>query len=493
MAHLFDQLEPAAQRVAGFGRVECSTSDSSSVSDAAVVATLDDATLLCLSEATAELIRHAESIAALTAGEIAHRSRRELGYAGLAQRTGHRTAEALVQSATRSTSPEAAKLVRVGAIMVEADAAARLGEPGERFPAIESPWAAPLAEAVASGAMSTSQAESIRRGLGEPTADINAGSLRDAATRLVRDGLTIDADRLFRLARSMRDELDAAGITDRERARKDARFLRITPLADGMHRLSGLLDPESAATVRGFFDQLTSPRRGGPQFVADAERERAQSILDDPRTTDQIMHDGFVDAIRIANETAPDSMLGAKRLSVRILVTQDAVSSRAGHGRIEGQPDPISFESVERHLCDTGILPIAFDDDGQCINVGREQRLFTRRQREGLATRDGGCLWPDCDRPPAWTEAHHINQWHRDAGLTNLADGVLLCRHHHLLLHDNHWKINRTGTQYWLNPPPTKDPTQQPTLLKSKSASLHDLLAAAGREHQNSARDRHAG
>ncbi|HEV7566754.1 MAG TPA: hypothetical protein VGO31_12425, partial [Microbacteriaceae bacterium] len=64
MAHLFDQLEPAAQRVAGFGQVECSTSDSSSVSDAALVAALDDATLLCLSETTAELIRHAESIAA---------------------------------------------------------------------------------------------------------------------------------------------------------------------------------------------------------------------------------------------------------------------------------------------------------------------------------------------------------------------------------------------------------------------------------------------
>ncbi|MDQ1608645.1 MAG: hypothetical protein QOE16_1377 [Microbacteriaceae bacterium] len=473
MAHLFDQLAPSAQRVARFARVESGAVASSSVtesseglpaapdlsdvlasdsvvvtsdaaviatdaavltSDAAVIASLDDATLLGLSEAAAELIRNAESIAALAAGEIAHRSRRELGYAGLAQRTGHRTAEALVQSATRSTSPEAAKLVRVGTIMVETDAAARLGELGDGSPTIEAPWATPLADAVTAGAISTSQAESIRRGLGEPTPEVTPASLRNAATRLVRDGLTIDADRLFRLARSIRDELDAAGIADRERARKDARFLRFTPLADGMHRLSGLLDPESAATIRGFFDQLTSPRRGGLRFVADAEQERAQSIIDDPRTTEQIMHDGFVDAIRIANETAPETMLGAKRLSVRILVTQNTVNTRTGHGRIEGLPDPISIASLERHLCDTGILPVAFDDDGQCVNVGREQRLFTRRQREGLATRDGGCLWPACDRPPSWTEAHHINQWHRDTGHTNLADGVLLCRHHHMLL-----------------------------------------------------------
>jgi hypothetical protein len=275
-----------------------------------------------------------------------------------------------------------------------------------------------------------------------------------------------------------------------------------------MHRLSGLLDPESAATIRGFFDQLTSPRRGGPRFVADAEKERAQTIIDDPRTTDQIMHDGFVDAIRIANETAPDTMLGRTRHSVRILITHYAVNTRTGYGRIEGQPDPVSFETVERHLCDTGTLPIAFDADGQCINVGREHRLFTRRQREGLATRDGGCLWPHCERPPSWTEAHHINQWQRDAGLTNLADGVLLCRHHHMLLHDNHWEINRAGADYWLIPPPAQDPRQKRRRLESKSASLHDLLAEAdrkrlNREHQSAtcdistsgsaARDRHTG
>jgi hypothetical protein len=362
--------------------------------------------------------------------------------------------------------------------MVETDAAARLGELGElgelggASPAIEAPWAAPIANSVAAGAMSTSQAESIRRGLGEPNTDITAELLRHAANRLVHDALTTDADRLYRLARSMRDELDAAGITDRERARKNARYLRITPLPDGMHRLTGLLDPESAATIHGFFDQLTGPRRGGPRFVADTDREHAQTIIDDPRTTDQIMHDGFVDAIRIANETAPDSMLGTKRHSVRILVTQDAVNRRTGHGRIEGHPDPISIETVERHLCDTGTLPIAFDDNGQCVNVGREQRLFTRRQREGLATRDGGCLWPGCDRPPTWTEAHHINHWHRDDGLTNIADGILLCRHHHMLLHDSHWEVTRTGAQYWLTPPPTENPAQKPNF--HEKPTLHE-------------------
>jgi hypothetical protein len=103
-------------------------------------------------------------------------------------------------------------------------------------------------------------------------------------------------------------------------------------------------------------------------------------------------------------------------------------------------------------------------------------RLFTTNQKLALAARDGGCLWPGCDRPPSWTEAHHINQWARDGGQTDIDDGVLLCRFHHLLLHNNHWEIERRGDEYWLVPPADIDREQRPRRLRSKSAALRDLL-----------------
>ena len=53
-------------------------------------------------------------------------------------------------------------------------------------------------------------------------------------------------------------------------------------------------------------------------------------------------------------------------------------------------------------------------------------------------------------------------------------NGILLCRHHHLLLHNRGWEIVRTGERgehYWLIPPKDIDPTQTPRLLRKKSAA----------------------
>jgi hypothetical protein len=91
--------------------------------------------------------------------------------------------------------------------------------------------------------------------------------------------------------------------------------------------------------------------------------------------------------------------------------------------------------------------------------------------------RDGGCLWPGCSQPPAFTEAHHTKQWKRDRGPTDIEHGVLLCRFHHMLLHNNHWELRRLPGEagFWLIPPPTVDPDQQPIRLRSKSPLIRQV------------------
>lgn len=441
---------------------------------------LDDADVLEVQREIAAQRRLLDARAAVVAGQVARRSAPELGSAGLAQRGGFRTPEELTRVTTGSTAGDARSAVRMGALMNETATGGRIDQnTGEHFPPTR-PWLADVSYAVAAGELSVAAAEAIRSGLGEATASITPAMLTDAVLTLIVDATTLDADRLFKHARAMRDELDAGGIADREQERRDARSLKLFKKADGMGRLVWDMDPETLALVAETYDQLTSPRRGGPRFVsADSspEQDRVARITEDRRTTEQIASDGFLQLLRIAGDTAPTALIGLRRPAVRVLVTADALRDREGHGRLEGRDEPVSIETVERVACSQGTVDITFTTDGQPLDVGREQRLYTRRQRIALAARDGGCRWPGCERPPAWTEAHHTKHWQRDDGRTDVADGILLCRHHHLLLHNNHWEITRDGGKYWLVPPPNVDREQRPVFMPTHSQVMRDFEA----------------
>ncbi len=529
MNNLADEFELSATAVAGIG--DCARD----------VAILSDEELLAAQQKTSTHRRHLDRYAAWIAAEIAHRSRRELGYAGLAQRTGFATAEALIQSVSHGTRAEAVKLVQVGTMIAETEAATRLqdiqsktaspaadigatGEigsddtrqevatdPGTQAgqtdttatvlfpvsPVIPIPWQAPIAAAVAGDVLSLDAAEAIRKGLGNVDQAVTMAQLRTAAEQLIVQAETLTVDQLHRYARAIRDDLDAAGISCREKEQRDARYLKLWQQPDGMFRLTGLLDPENGMILSSAINTVLSPRRGGPRFVDKAERTRADILLADERSNDQIAVDTLIDMVRLATDADPGTLFGSRRPAVRVIVTEhdlaDQDGAHRGRGHLEGHPDAISIDTVHRHLCDTGIVGVKFDDNGQCVNVGRDQRLFTARQRIGLAVRDGGCRFPGCDRSPLWCEAHHINEWHRDRGSTNLADGVLLCRHHHMLIHNNHWQIIRDEGReveqlmgqtdgsgqpaviYWLKPPKHEDPAQRLRPMPSKSPSLRAL------------------
>jgi hypothetical protein len=144
---------------------------------------------------------------------------------------------------------------------------------------------------------------------------------------------------------------------------------------------------------------------------------------------------------------------------------------------IEGSDEAVGIRTVERLACANGIQPIVVDAHGRTLDLGREQRLFSRRQRIALAVRDGGCLWNNCERPPSWTEAHHIDHW-QNGGRTDLDRGVLLCKHHHLRLHNERWSIHLRAGRYWLEPPPGSG--KPGALLVTKSRAMREHLA---REH----------
>lgn len=443
-----------------------------------------DPELLSAQRSLADARRRLDAAAAVVAGEIAYRSRRELGHSGLAAGFGQRTAEGLISTLTGTSTRDARTLVKAAELLPTGPAGALGdGEPvggdasSEGRPTVPAPrrplWLQALGVAVVSGALSVEQVDVIRTRLGAVTgaadleaaaragayrpdgpADAPAGAmgarlavldraLQEAVDRLAARASSLTVEQLAVGAAAERDDLDLAGVAARERELRDRRYLRVSTQLDGMTRIHGLLDPESAAIVVPVFDAATSPRRGGPRFVDPSAEARADDLVRDERTTDQVTLDTLVDLVRIGARVDDGRLLGDRKPAVRILVTK-------------------------------ADLEAPLDDDGRALNLGREQRLFSEKQRIVLAARDGGCLM--CDRPPSWCEAHHIDHWDEHRGRTDVDDGVLLCRHCHLLLHNRRWRIRRTGADYRLERP-DGDGILRSVALPSRSLALQRLRA----------------
>lgn len=159
--------------------------------DIDVVQRMGDKIVLGDQRGVAEVVQKLHAYASLLAGEVSDRSRRELGYAGLAQREGFRTPEALVQHETGSTAREASTLVRVGGMVHDAlrqEAAA--ADPDVAGFVSREPWLNAVGAAVNAGTLSVDAATAIRTGLGQPRADATGGGVTIDAVTI--DTVTID-------------------------------------------------------------------------------------------------------------------------------------------------------------------------------------------------------------------------------------------------------------------------------------------------------------
>jgi hypothetical protein len=99
----------------------------------------------------------------------------------------------------------------------------------------------------------------------------------------------------------------------------------------------------------------------------------------------------------------------------------------------------ISAAEARRLACGAGIIPAVLGGTSQPLDIGRKRRFHTEAQRVALALRDKHCTAAGCDRPPALCHAHHDLPW-SEHGVTSLANGRLLCGHHHRRIHDHRYK-----------------------------------------------------
>jgi hypothetical protein len=299
------------------------------------------------------------------------------------------------------------------------------------------------------------QAAAIARALNRLPSETPAQAREHAETFLLEYAKDLDAADLARLGESLRltlvDALRPSGADDAGEDEAKRRELTLSEDGDGTTRIRGRLDAEGAAALRSAIDALSKPRptvAGQPDLRTAAQR-RADALVE---ITTRVLTSG----------TLP--LTGGVRPQITVSVTVETLARRPGASPAQtGWGLPLPYATLARLCCDPSIARVVLNADGVPLNVGRAERLVSPDLRRAVVARDKGCAFPSCDRPAEWSHVHHINEWHRDGGTTELDNLVLVCEFHHRLLHHSDWtvRIGADGHPEFL-PPAYLDAEQKP-------------------------------
>ncbi|KAA1378450.1 HNH endonuclease signature motif containing protein [Aeromicrobium fastidiosum] len=327
---------------------------------------------------------------------------------------------------------------------------------GERTESTRAAWA--------SGQLSTEQASIIMKAIAalpDWCGDVERG---DAEAHLIALAAEHDLDGLQRLANRVLEVIDPDGFDEHlgeqlraqeERARARTRF-QMGRRGDGTTHGSFVVPDTDADTLRAAIEGIIAPRRN--QLAAESFGMGADDWAGLPR--DQKMGHAFTELI---NHLPTDALPLAGGLAATVAVMVDVDDLRTGQGTATTTSGTtMSATKAQRLACNANLVAMYLDSDKRVIDLGTTRRLYDRHQRLVLATRDGGCVFPKCDRPPSWCEAHHLNFWSEN-GPTDLDNAALLCHFHHHLVHEGQWSAHMGDDGIVeLIPPANIDPEQRP-------------------------------
>lgn len=143
----------------------------------------------------------------------------------------------------------------------------------------------------------------------------------------------------------------------------------------------------------------------------------------------------------------------ADRHTVVIHVDRDALRETGEYQRCDLDHGPaLAPETARRLACDASTVELD-EDAGEPLNIGRKSRTIPPALRRFLANRDRGCRFPGCTER-RHVDAHHVRHW-ADGGETRADNLILLCRHHHRLVHEDGYTVERRDDGRWLLFTPT--------------------------------------
>ncbi len=181
------------------------------------------------------------------------------------------------------------------------------------------------------------------------------------------------------------------------------------------------------------------PAEQGALIVKALEMAAEKSFVADSDSKGQPVAARRADALANIAETYMnnDESSGSTADRYQVIVHVTAETSE-----LEDGPH-VTAETSRRIGCDSSIVSIKEDENGEPLTIGRRSRSIPPAMRRALRVRDGGCRFPGCTHT-RFVDGHHIKHW-ADGGETSLDNLVLLCRHHHHLVHEGGFSCEKSA------------------------------------------------
>lgn len=419
------------------------------------VSELTQADFLELLDAAGELDRLNGAFMAKLAGDTARRSTPELPGGGMARKQGHGNPGRMIQDFTGGSAAGSRNRIEAGEafnLVPDERSKEEHSNDGAAAPAPAKRHKWPhVAAASLAGELSSDAAAIIVGGLKQLEQRVSRAVLDECEARLVKKARTQKVHEVRRTVTATVAKFDPKGTQERQRQHHQERYFSWKQDHLGVVKFSGVLDAVTAAPILTVLEQM----------VTRSYRARRDQDPTDPdqRTVGQMRADALFDLCRHALGCTQMDRSGVRTSLVVRMDLHDLMDPGAGLGHIDGIEAPIAVPELRRLAGDMEIIPEVLGREGEVLDLGREQRQFSRLQRIALLERDGGCA--KCHAPPEHCEAHHIKYWQL-GGTTNLDNGVMLCTRCHHDVHRENWEIDISGNTVSFVPRSSIDPEREP-------------------------------
>ncbi len=297
----------------------------------------------------------------------------------------------------------------------------------------------------------------------------------DYLLMIAKHGTAAHVDRLVGLYRQVKRS-EALALENR---RHELRELSLYQVDNDCFVIRGRLTPEQGALVKkalkAAMDEDFNEQKNAPAGTPAEERNPRHQWCTSRRA------DALV---RMAEAYLADKAKqsnGGDRYLVHVHTDVDTLKADGTGAEAELEDcGHICAETSRRLSCDAGVVHWLEHADGEPLSVGRKTRTIPPAIRRALKRRDGGCRFPGCTCT-RFVDAHHIRHW-ADGGETSMGNLVLLCRHHHRLVHEGGFSVIREtdGQIKFTNPDRQVMPNNGATHSRGNVIALRTAHAASG-------------